>query len=162
VSKKIAVIGIGNTLRRDDGIGIMILESLLKFYKREGIEYFNFGSASFDLIHKLQSYDQALLIDAINASLPPGEVKFFSLKEIKYNLKESPISTHEINLTGLFELSKKFKLKTMIHVAGIQVKDTSWVEGLSSPLKKRKDDIVKQVSAFIDRTFSRSGGVVRR
>ncbi len=154
VPKKIAVIGIGNTLRRDDGIGIVILESLLKFYKKEGVDYLNFGTASFDLIHRMRNYNTVLLIDAINASLPAGEVRFFELKDVEYNVKESPISTHELNLTGLFELSKTLKLKTKkIHVAGIQVEDLSWDEGLSDSLEKRKDGIVKQVSMFIDSFF---------
>lgn len=153
MSKKTAVIGIGNTLRRDDGIGIVILESLLKLYKREGAEYFNFGVASFDLIHRMQEYDEALLIDAVNASLPAGKVRFFELKDIKYNIKESAISTHELNLTSLFELSQKLKLKTKIYIAGIQVKDVSWSEGLSEPLERAKEDIIKQISAFIDKTF---------
>lgn len=150
VSKRIAVIGIGNTLRRDDGIGIIILESLLN---KEGIDYLNFGTASFDLIHRMRDYGTVLLIDAINSSLPAGEIRFFELKDVKYNVKEPPISTHELNLTALFELSKAFKLKTKIYVAGIQVEDTSWTEGLSDSLEKRKDDIVKQISAYIDKVF---------
>lgn len=154
MSKKIAVIGIGNTLRRDDGIGIVILESLFKFYKREGIEYFNFGTASFDLIHRMQEYDAVLLIDAISASLPLGSVRFFELKDITYNLKESAVSTHELNLTGIFELSQKFQLKTKIYIAGIQIKDVFWGEGLSEPLERAREDITKQVSVFIDKTFS--------
>lgn len=151
--KKIAVIGIGNILRRDDGIGILILESLLKSYKREGIEYFNFGTASFDLIHRMQEYDAVLLIDAISASLPLGTVRFFELKDIAYNLKESAASTHELNLTGIFELSQKFQLKAKIYIAGIQIKDLFWAEGLSEPLEKAKEDISRQVSAFIEKTF---------
>ncbi len=198
VPKKIAVIGLGNTLRRDDGIGIVILESLLKSnsqkiygskanvnlssrlierqkasvnltlsdperaervegeskgHNKDSIDYFNFGTASFDLIHRMRDYDTVLLIDAINASLPSGEASFFELKDVKYNIKESPISTHELNLTGLFELSKAVNLKTKIYVAGIQIEDTSWIEGLSDSLKKRKDDIVKQISVFIEKAF---------
>lgn len=153
MSNRIAVIGIGNILRRDDGIGIKILESLLKFYKKDGVDYFNFGTASFDLMHRMQSYDEVILIDAINAALASGEVRFFELKDIKYNIKESAISTHELNLTGIFELSRKFKLKTKIYVAGIQAEDISWAEGLSESLKAKKKDIVKQVSAFIDKTL---------
>lgn len=153
VPKKIGVIGLGNTLRRDDGIGIVILESLLQFYKKEGVDYFNFGTASFDLINRMRDYDAVLLIDAINISLPLGEVSFFELKDVEYNVKESPISTHELNLTGLFGFSKAFKLKTKIYVAGIQVEDTSWSEGLSDCLEKRKDGIAKQISAFIEKTF---------
>ena len=153
MSKKIAIIGIGNTLRRDDGIGIVVLESLLKFYKRQGLDYLNFGSASFDLIHRLQAYDAALLIDGITADFPAGEVKIFKLCDIEYNLDAAVTSTHELNLKNIFELSKGFGLKTKIYVAGIQVEDTSHGDGLSDTLKNKKDTIIKKISRFIDKNL---------
>jgi len=153
LSKKIAVIGIGNTLRRDDGIGIIVLESLLKFYKRKDIDYFNFGSASFDLIQKVRSYDTVLFIDGFNADLPVGELKIFKLPDIEYKPNICASSTHELNLKSIFEISKSLDLKTKIYIAGIQVGDTSYGEGLSNILRNKKEDIVKKVSAFIDETL---------
>jgi hydrogenase maturation protease len=154
VPKKIAVIGIGNTLRRDDGIGILVLESLLKFYKRPGIDYFNFGIASFDLLHRLQGYDAVLLIDGIKAGLTSGEPKIFELDNIKYNLSNLATSTHELNLKDIFDLSKKLTLKTKIYIAGIQVEDTSYGEGLSKALGNKKEVIIGKINAFIDKLLA--------
>ena len=151
--KKTAVIGLGNILRRDDGIGIIILESLLDFLKKKGIIYLNFGTASFDLIHRIGEFDAVLLIDAIDASLPAGTLKIFELGDISYCLKGSGTSTHEFDLRSIFELYVKLDLKTKIYVAGIQVEDISWEEGLTLPLQKKKDGIAKQISSFIDKTF---------
>ena len=153
MSKKIAIIGLGNTLRRDDGIGIVILESLLKFYKRNDIDYLNFGSASFDLLHQLKAYDTVLLIDGINAGLKAGELKISRLRDIEYKLDNFVTSTHEFDLKDIFELSKKLGIKTKIYLAGIQVEDTSFGEGLSETLKQRKEDILKEIITFIKKTF---------
>lgn len=169
MSNKTAVIGLGNTLRRDDGIGVIVLESLLKFYKKEGIDYLNFGTASFDLIHRMRDYDVVFLIDAINAyspcntgglpvtasgGTPPtarvGEVRFFELKDAEYNVKEFLSSTHELNLERLFELYRKFELKTKVYVAGIEVEDISWQEGLSQILESKKKEIVNKINSFIN------------
>ena len=152
-SKKFAVIGLGNTLRRDDGIGIVILEALLNSFRKPGIDYLNFGIASFDLIYKLQEYDAVLLIDGIDAGLAPGELKIFELKDIAYVSKEAPVSTHEFDLKSLFELYKRFELKSKIYVVGIQAQDTSYGEGLSEALKNRQAGILKEVSNFIDDTL---------
>ena len=155
MSKKIAVIGIGNTLRRDDGIGIIILESLLKFYKRKDIDYFNFSSASFDVLHRLKNYDAVLLIDGINAGLNIGRLLISKLKDIEYKLDNSVTSTHELNLKDIFELSKNLGIKTRIYVAGIQVEDTSFGEELSETLKHKKGDIIKEIITFIDKNFNK-------
>jgi hydrogenase maturation protease len=151
--KKRAVIGICNTLRRDDGIGIIILESLLKFYKREDTDYLDFGSASFDLLNRLSDYDTALIIDSIDAGFAVGELKIGRLEDIGYRLEDSAASTHGLNLKDVFELSKRLGIKTRIYVAGIQAGDTSFKEGLSEGLREKKEDIIKAVAAFIDKTF---------
>jgi len=155
LSKKIAVIGLGNTLRRDDGIGIIILESLLNFYKKKGVDYLNFGNVSFDLLHRLKAYDKALLIDGVNAGLGTGELLISELKELEYKLDNFVTSTHELNLKSIFELSKNLSFKTKIYVAGIQVGDTSFGEGLSESLNNRLEEILQKIKTFIDENFIR-------
>lgn len=154
LSKSYSVIGLGNTLRRDDGIGIVILESLLRFYREENIDYFNFGTASFDLVNKIKDYKTVLLVDGINAGLTPGELKIFDLQDISYNRDDYISSTHELNLAGLFELSNKLGLKTKIYVAGIQVWDTGWGEGLSPEVDNNRQEIIERISSFIKDNFA--------
>lgn len=150
MSKNIAVIGLGNTLRRDDGIGIAVLEFLRTHFKRSALEYLDFGTCSFDLIYRLRQFAEVLLIDGITASLEPGEVRFFSLDKVSYVLKGEAISTHELNLKGLFRLSKKLKIKTKILVAGIQVKETGYGDGLSDELKRDAEKIARTIAEYID------------
>ncbi len=147
--KRIAVIGLGNSLRRDDGIGVIILESLLNNYKRPRIDYLNFGISSFDLIHRLQDYDAALLIDGIASGLAAGELKIFSLEEASFVKEGAAISSHELNLKDIFRLTRNLGLKTKIYVAGIQVQDVSFGESLSAPLKEKLQELTKKIDKFI-------------
>jgi hydrogenase maturation protease len=180
--KKIAVIGLGNTLRRDDGIGIAILESLLNFHKEEKADYLNFDIAGFDLLHRIQRYDKVLLIDAINGGLNPGELKILDtsaapkphplgrrkpkplsinpgqgrgidLDRIEYDLNDAFSSSHELGLKDLFALTKKLDIKTKIYLAGIQAKDTSYGEGLSEDLEGKKKEITDAIRKFISRNL---------
>jgi len=128
----------------------MILESLLAHFKSKSIEYLNFGTASFDLIYRLRQYSKVLLIDGIDAGLEPGECKIFDLEKIKYHLKASPVSSHELNLKGLFELYKKLKIESKIYVAGIQIKDVSFGEGLAPELSAKRVGALKKILRFID------------
>ena len=159
MSKKIAVIGLGNTLRKDDGIGIIVLEALLKSSQHPQIDYLNFGIASFDLVHRMEKYERILLIDGIDGStalttgagLKPGELKIFELKDISYNLKGPALSTHEFDLKSLFELYKRFELKSRIYVAGIQVQDVSFGDSLSQPLKDSLEHSISEARIFVDK-----------
>ncbi len=152
MSKKIVVIGLGNILRRDDGIGIAVLAALLDSYKREGIDYLDFGIAGFDLLNKIPDYDIVLLIDGINASLRHGELIIFGLDEIEHTLKDqSIISSHEMGLREIFELSKTLDIKTRIYIAGIQTEDISYKEELSERLENRLGGVTREISVFVDK-----------
>lgn len=149
VSKK-AVIGLGSLSRRDDAIGIVVLDSLLASQKTKGVDYLNFGSASIDLVSRLKDYDEALLIDAIDAGLAYGKLIISGSEKIEYDLNLPAISSHELNLKDLFELCRRLGVKTKIYLAGIQVKDVSFGEGLSKELENKKREIIKQVALFIN------------
>lgn len=149
MSKK-AVIGLGSLSRRDDAIGIVVLDSLLASHKTKGIDYLNFGSASIDLISRLMDYDKALLIDAVDAGQACGKLIISDLEKIEYDLNLPAVSSHELNLKDLFELSRRLGVKTKIYLAGIQIKDVSFGEGLSKELKKKKKEIVKRLALFIN------------
>jgi hydrogenase maturation protease len=149
LSKKKAVIGLGNTLRGDDGIGLIILESLLNSYKRAGIDYLNFGSASFDLMHKLQDYDTVLLIDGISANLAAGELRIFELKDASFRKRDRAISSHELNLKDIIKLADKLKLNTKIYVAGIQVESVNFTETLSQKLKDKLQELTAKIDKFL-------------
>jgi len=153
LSKKIAVIGIGNVLRRDDGIGITVLESLLNFYKRKDVDYLNFGSASFDLLHRIKPYDAVVLIDGVDAGLNIGELRISKLEEVDYKLNNPAVSTHELNLNNILELSKNLGIVTEIYLAGIQIGDISFGEGLSETLNLKKEAITEEIAMFIDKTL---------
>jgi len=150
MANRIAVVGIGNTLRRDDGIGVTVLGSLLSLYKRDGIDYLDFGSASFDLLNHMSSYDAMLVIDGIEASLEPGELKIARLEDIAYDLKDAMTSTHNFGFNTLIDLYKKLGIKTRVYIAGIQVADISYGEGLTASLTDKKEGITGRISAFID------------
>ena len=149
MSNNVAVIGLGNALRRDDGIGIIILGSLFNNYKRQGIDYLNFGIASFDLIHRLQDYQAVLLIDGISANMPAGKLRIFTLKEAAFSREDNVVSSHELKLKDIFRLAEDLDIKARIYVAGIQVADVGFGEFLSNPLAENLDKLTKEVDSFI-------------
>ena len=149
MSEARAVIGLGNTLRRDDGIGILVLEELKRRDALCGCESLDFGTASFDLIHRFRHYQTILLIDGINApGLAPGALVIKPVDQLSCTSKLAG-SSHELNLKDLFELSRTLGMDTRIYLAGIQVQDVSFQEGLTPQLKEQFKHIVDEIAMFI-------------
>ncbi len=80
-------------------------------------------------------------------------MRIFKIEDLDGGFDTALGSTHEFSLESLFELTKKLKIKTKVYVAGIQVEDTGYGEGLSAVLEKKKENIAREISEFIDKTF---------
>lgn len=149
-SNQIAIIGLGNTLRRDDGIGIHVLALLEERFKyNHKISFLNFGIASFGLVNYMNDFKSVLLIDAIDAGLKPATLKIFQLKDASYQVRETKLSSHELSLGDLFQLCQTLGLSAQVHVAGIQVKDISYGLEMSRELECAKSRVAEEISSFI-------------
>jgi hydrogenase maturation protease len=136
--KKVGVIGIGNPLRRDDGIGIVLLEKLVERKNElpENVEFVNGGTGGMNLLHILARYDVAVVIDAVNFDGEVGESKLFKSEDV--NSKKIPIniSTHESDILKVIQLSKKLKeCPSKLFIFGIQPEDTSFGQTISTNLE---------------------------
>lgn len=146
---EVAIIGLGNTLRRDDGIGIHLLAILQDELKRRGILFLNFGIASFGLINYINEFKKVLLIDAIDAGLEPATLRIFKLDEATYQTQEKKISSHELSLSDLLGLYRMLGISSEVQIAGIQVKDTSYGLDMTTELESSKKRIAEEIRSYI-------------
>jgi len=75
MSASVLVVGIGNRLLSDDGVGLDIMERLRdSFAGREGIEFIDGGTLGLALLAYLEGRRAVLLLDAVSMGGPPGTV----------------------------------------------------------------------------------------
>ncbi len=72
--KKTLVLGLGNVLMGDEGIGVHVVRALEKHPLPEGVECLDGGTGGFTLLEPLQSADHVLMIDAAADGNPEGTV----------------------------------------------------------------------------------------
>src|SRR5512133_396370 len=78
VLMKILVLGIGNTLLTDEGVGIVAMRELeARFGAREDMEFLDGGTLSFTLAVPISECDALLVIDAAELGAAPGSVRSF-------------------------------------------------------------------------------------
>jgi hydrogenase maturation protease len=136
---KAGIIGVGNPLRKDDGIGIVLLEKIIekKNDLPSNMEYIDGGTGGMNLLHILALFDVALIIDAVNFNGRPGESKLFKLEDICSKKSSINISTHESDILKIINLSKELgEAPKKLFIFGVQPKDTSHGDDLSPELQK--------------------------
>jgi hydrogenase maturation protease len=72
--KKTLVLGLGNVLMGDEGIGVHVVRALEKHTLPAGVECLDGGTGGFVLLEPLQSVDRIILIDAAADGNPLGTV----------------------------------------------------------------------------------------
>ena len=98
---KTLVLGIGNVLLQDEGLGIHALAELQRrFTFDEGIELLDGGTAGVELLRHLDGREHVIVIDAIAAGHPPGTVFRVEGEDVPrmFHLRISP---HQIGLSDV-------------------------------------------------------------
>jgi hydrogenase maturation protease len=142
--KKIGIIGIGNPLRKDDGVGIILLKRLQQRKKEfpKNLEFIDGGTGGMNVLHLLARFKMVLIVDAVDFHGQPGEARSFTLKDIQSKKAQVQLSTHESDFLNVLRLSKKLKeLPQTLVIFGVQPRDISHGMGLSKEIELVLDDL---------------------
>lgn len=145
---KLIVLGVGNTLRTDDGIGIYLINELRnKFSDNPEIKIFEIGIEVWRIfpIIEEEKCENILIVDAIDLNFIPGFVYIAKNPDI---FDFSLFSTHEKNYLGEIYLHE-FKSKN-IYIFGVQPYSTDWGYKLSDELKEKFDLIFEKLFKFCE------------
>lgn len=115
---KILIIGLGNLLLMDDGVGVHAVHKLQKA-PPPGTKVVEVGCAVLDALHLLEWADKILALDAMQAGGEPGTIYSFKLSDVAENAQQA--SLHELNLLAAFRFIPDSK-KPDITILGVEPK----------------------------------------
>jgi hydrogenase maturation protease len=123
--KKILVVGLGNPILTDDGVGIRVAEELERRLNPGEADVIGEGLAGIDLLERMAGYERVIIIDAIQTGGEPGRVSRLDIASIQSTRHAS--STHDINLATALELGKKLNmpLPKTIDIFTVEATDTT-------------------------------------
>ncbi len=97
----ILVLGIGNVLLRDEGVGVRAVEELKRRFKfPENVELLDGGTSGIELLTYIRNHKQLIIIDAIKSGHPPGTVLKVEGEDVPAKFR-TRISPHQIGLSDL-------------------------------------------------------------
>jgi hydrogenase maturation protease len=144
---KIAVVGIGNTLMRDDGVGIEAVQLLKRSSLPENVDLEIIeGGISPDLSVLVDDdVDKLIIIDAVQGGGMPGTIYRF-MPEALEKQSEETISPHNIGLKQSLTLMRIVgSLPAETVIIGVEPEDMGFGSGLSPSLQKELPQIIAAV-----------------
>jgi hydrogenase maturation protease len=104
MSKRIAILGVGNILEKDDGVAVYATSYLEKNFTFEpNIDVINGGVEGINLLNLFMEYDYILILDAIEIDDEPGSIYHIPSSELTgYGLNSG--GAHEIGVIQCFDI----------------------------------------------------------
>ncbi len=139
-----AVIGIGNLLRADDGVGIHVV----RIFQDEmlGVDAVDLSTANIDLLDHIRSRDRVVIVDAITTGAEPGTIHRLEPGE----LVESDFDqSHGLNLPGILKLGEQLYPEEMPKKIVILAVEAQNVESFSSELTEKVRAAVPKIIRMI-------------
>lgn len=145
--KRIAIIGVGNLLMGDDGVGIHAAEALRNEALPSNVKIFSAETRAFDALEYMDGCGKAIIIDAYKKGNAPGSIYRFALNPDSMN-ESLNLSMHDINFMDALKAGKGiYRLPSEVVIIGVEPEVLECRFGLSATLKDAIAEIIEAVKS---------------
>lgn len=147
------ILGIGNSLLCDEGVGIHALDFLQRHLPAScSADYLDGGTLSFTLAPEIESYPQLIVIDAAHFDSPPGEVRAFEGDDMDRFLgRQRRRSVHEVGLMDLLTIARLADaLPARRALIGVQPERVDWDERPTAAVNAALPEVCRQTQRLLE------------
>jgi hydrogenase maturation protease len=146
------VIGLGNPLRGDDGVGVRVAEVLAKHVLPPGVEVVDGGTQGLGIVNLMEGRRRVILVDAAEMGKSPGQFVRFTLNEIHLLGGDQYLSIHAAGLRDALLLAQALKiLPGEVIIFGVQPANLEWDNALSPQVEASLPELIEAVLAELEK-----------
>jgi len=153
--KKILVLGVGNLLLRDEGVGVRAVETLQKHYRySSNVELMDGGTLGMRLLDPISRADFLIVVDAVQKGGEPGTLYRIPVGKLAGRLTFKN-SLHQVDLVETLACAELLGNRPAAVLIGMEPADISpWSMELTSRVKQH----LHQMCAMVLEEITRAGG----
>ena len=102
----ILVLGIGNILLRDEGVGVHVVRAMENLPLPDGVELLDGGTAGADLLDAISDRRKLIVVDALDADVPPGTIVRMKPEDLAADASGG-ISLHEFGIAETLRMARQ-------------------------------------------------------
>jgi len=143
VGRSVLILGLGNILLQDEGVGVRVVEQLQRQYRISGmVQVLDGGTASMSLAEHIRNRDHLIVVDAVRTGQAPGTVITLSGDEVPAFF-QSRVSPHQMGLADMLAaLDLMGEKPADVTVIGVEPRDLDVGLELSDLVSTRVDELV--------------------
>jgi hydrogenase maturation protease len=147
----VTILGIGNELMSDEGIGVFAAKELQALELPAGVDVVEGGTDGFGLINIITDTDYLIVIDSLKGGGEPGTIYKFDVKEAPSCPGIFKTSIHQVGILEVLNLSELIGNTPETIVFGVEPKTISMGMTISPELKNKVPRLLELVMAEVDR-----------
>lgn len=140
IKMKILVLGLGNLLLADEGVGVHAAHSLLEDGCPDHVEVMDIGTAVLDALPALEEAERVVVIDAVKGGHPPGTIYRMPIEAFE-SAKCIP-SMHGFDITRVLSLTQR-NTPPEVTVLGVEPATIDWSLELSPQVRATFPDLMR-------------------
>ncbi len=142
----VLIIGLGNVLLTDDGLGVHVINQLNKRDFSREIEILEGGTLSINLLDELIGREKVIAIDAVKGGQKPGTLYKFNYSEVKQFYNNNTMSLHQLDFVKALEIGEFLgKPLPEITIFGVEPESLGMSMELSESVQSRVPDVIDAI-----------------
>jgi hydrogenase maturation protease len=128
------IIGCGNLLLQDEGIGVHLIRYLQEAKLPDDVELIDGATGGFDLLGFIQDASRVIIVDAVKGKGKPGDIYKFGPEDFETD-SYPKTSLHDVCLKDIFQIVKLTGPLPSITIFGVEPKTMDWGMELTPDVK---------------------------
>jgi hydrogenase maturation protease len=149
-NSKVVIIGVGNLLLMDEGIGVHVINELETQKLPQNVGIYDGGTGGFKLIDLMHGAKRAIFIDAVDTGKAPGTITTFNPEDVRSIYQKKKYSLHDTDLMEVIKMTELLDNPPEIEIVGIQPKTINYGTTLSKELTDSIPDIINTILSRIE------------
>ena len=142
--KKTVIIGIGNLILKDEGLGVHVVRELEDRELPPGVELIDGGTATMELLPVIHEAERIIVIDAMKAGGEPGTIYRVSPEDLVCETQR-PLSLHQVGLLEVLGMAKQLGDHVEVAIIGVEPKEISYGMELSPEVEATVPKVINAV-----------------
>jgi len=151
--QNITILGVGNILLSDEGVGVHVANELCKRALPENVSVVEGGTDGFRLLNVITEADRLIVVDAVKGGGEPGSLYRFDIDDVKACPSGFKTSVHQIGILEVIDLSGLIGKTPRTTIIGVEPKSLEMGLELSPEIREKMPRIIELVLEEINRYY---------
>ena len=146
-----AVVGVGNRLLRDDGVGPRVIDVLERSLDApsETVRLYDAGTTGFFALEALSGCDRAIVVDAIRTGKEPGTIREYRFKDGGFDDEVPQVTMHDVSFTEALTFARDvYELPDDVRIIGVEPGSLNTGLELTDPVREAIPEILDRIASY--------------